>query len=143
MVKPRFGLKLLFVLMTVLAVIGGYWAARRQAAARAAARHNAVVKVLLHSLATPPRGTKIVMPDRPQRFRPIRERTANDFLRNDLRNAASLSGVTLDLTGSWLQNTPALLTFHYEAGLEKLGLSRTSSSSTRPQSARPLDRPRQ
>jgi hypothetical protein len=129
MVKPRFGLKLLFVLMTVLAVVGGSWAARRQAAARAAARHNAVVKQLLSSLAMPPRGTKIVTPGRPQRFRPIKERTDDDFLNNDPRNVASMSGVTLDLTGSWLQNTPAALTFHYETGLAKLGLSRTNSSS--------------
>jgi hypothetical protein len=62
--RPRFGLRLLFLAMTALAVYLGYRAALRRAIAEMVAQQEAVIQKLSHNFSSVPTGTTQLLPPR-------------------------------------------------------------------------------
>jgi hypothetical protein len=68
--RPRFGLKLLFIATTVLAVHFGYRAARERSIAEIVGRHNAVLTQLRDNMSSTPDGLTMFQTPPPRPMRP-------------------------------------------------------------------------
>jgi hypothetical protein len=131
--RPRYRLRTLFVLMTVAAVVIGYWAARRRAALATIDRHNALVDQLIDNLATAPRGAAFI--GQPQ-SKGILERFFGGKPSGEFPipvqwiggglNFTAVSSVELDVSklSAGAEAITNQIRAHYEQGLSGLGLQR-------------------
>jgi hypothetical protein len=139
----RFGLKTLFIIMTVSCVWLGWRMARQRQAAAMVARSRAVMDVIDGNMSTPPQGTSFVMPPH------LRQQTASFLTRtrpdpsNQTKQVSnpfgdgrfysmSTRGEPLDITKLLATGNAAAASVQirnqYERGLAKLGLQRALTS---------------
>lgn len=129
--RPRFGLRLLFLAMTALAVYLGYRAALRRATAEMVARHETVLQKLNDNFSSVPNGTTQVLPPLRSSSRDVpfhRETTISQGRLTELiidkRLLENSSGSPLNSRGL---NARAVRE-HYERELASTGLKRRSTS---------------
>jgi len=131
----RFGLKALFVVVTVLCVWLGYKSARERRAAEMIARHNALLDAIVKNIATPPSNTFYRL--NPGSEDELNRRFGRTWANNDFQRTAILrtgsnasveiQNLTLDISGMGREDVGRQLLSHYSQKLEKLKLKRKIS----------------
>ena len=131
----RFGLKSLFIVMTILCVWLGCKFARERRAADMIARHNALLDTIVKNIATPPAntfyrlnpGSEDELNKRLGRTWPGDNFQRASILRTGTNASIAIQNLTLDITRMPREETGQQLLNHYSQGLETLKLKRTIS----------------
>ena len=139
---PRFGLKALFALITLVALGLGYLAMKAKWHADVTRRHNAILDQLISNLSQPPSGTanlkSNISVDRQKKVFGQHwsgwESILDGLSGQGLINSMATTEIQLDVANAAdLGRPPALIqriAQHYETGLNKSGLNRNITGIT-------------